>query len=83
MVIKNPTGLHCRPAGEFMKLAQKFQSYITVRKINSTTESNAKSMLSMMAGGFSCGTEIIIRASGADEMDAVEALAQFTRDLTE
>ena len=33
VVIKNPTGLHLRPAGTFCKAAIQFESKITVQKI--------------------------------------------------
>ena len=50
VVIKNPTGLHLRPAGTFCKAAIQFESKITVQKItkNENVTANAKSVLSVL-----------------------------------
>lgn len=78
--IVNATGLHARPASLFSKTAAGFESSVTVKK---TTDdgggANAKSMLSLMAQGLSCGTEIRITAEGTDEQRAVETLVELLR----
>ena len=52
--IKNPTGLHLRPAGLFCKTAMQFASKITVRKQarNEEVTANAKSVLSVLGGMY-------------------------------
>ena len=80
VTIVNATGLHARPASLFSKTASGFESSVTVKK--STDDGagvNAKSMLSLMAQGLSCGTEVRITAEGADEQRAVEALVELLR----
>ena len=42
VVIKNPTGLHLRPAGLFCKTAMQYKSKITVYKKMKNEEVNAK-----------------------------------------
>ena len=46
VVIKNPTGLHLRPAGLFCKTAMQYKSKITVCKKmkNEEVNANAKSV---------------------------------------
>ena len=50
VVIKNPTGLHLRPAGLFCKTAMQYKSKITVHKELRHEEitANAKSVLSLV-----------------------------------
>ena len=50
VVIKNPTGLHLRPAGLFCKTAMQYKSKITVYKKmkNEEVNANAKSVLSVL-----------------------------------
>ena len=50
VVIKNPTGLHLRPAGILCKDAMQFKSHITFRYRDNIA--NAKSVLSVLAALF-------------------------------
>ena len=45
VVIKNPTGLHLRPAGLFCKTAMQYKSKITVYKKMKNEEVNALSLI--------------------------------------
>lgn len=75
VVIANRYGLHARPAAEFVKLAAKFRSEITVRKED--LEVNGKSIMGMMMLAAEYGTSITIRASGEDAASAVDGLAEL------
>ena len=72
VVITNKFGLHARPCAEFVKLASRFASEITVT--SDDTEVNGKSIMGVMMLAAGKGTEIRIRANGPDEEDAVRAL---------
>lgn len=72
VVIKNPTGLHLRPAGILCKEAMQFKSLITF-KVKDTT-ANAKSVLSVLGACVKCGDEIELVCEGEDEEAALEAL---------
>ena len=61
VVIKNPTGLHLRPAGIFCN------------RVRNTT-ANAKSVLSVLGSCVKAGDEIEIICSGPDEAEALEAM---------
>ena len=72
VVIKNPTGLHLRPAGILCKEAMQYKSLITF-SFNDTT-ANAKSVLSVLGACVKCGDEIELSCDGEDEADALKAL---------
>lgn len=72
VVIKNPTGLHLRPAGVLCKEAMQFKSLITFSFRETTA--NAKSVLSVLGACVKCGDEIDIVCDGEDETDALTAL---------
>lgn len=53
VVIKNPTGLHLRPAGILCKEAMQFKSLITFKFRENTA--NAKSVLSVLGACVNVG----------------------------
>ncbi len=72
VVIKNPTGLHLRPAGILCKEAMTYRSLITFSFRESTA--NAKSVLSVLGACVKCGDEIELVCEGDDESEALQAL---------
>lgn len=74
VVIKNPTGLHLRPAGNLCKEAIKYKSLITFTFRDSTA--NAKSVLSVLGACVKCGDEIELICDGLDEEEALTALTE-------
>ncbi len=70
--IVNSLGLHARPAAEFVKVANRFQAHIVVRKDD--LEVNGKSIMGMMMLAAECGSALLIHAEGDDAEQAVEAL---------
>jgi len=74
VVIKNPTGLHLRPAGILCKEAMQFKSLITFTFRESTA--NAKSVLSVLGACVKCGDEIEFVCDGEDEEEALKALVR-------
>lgn len=77
-MIKNPTGLHLRPAGILCKEALKFQSSIYFQFRNSTN--NAKSVLSVLGACVKSGDEIEFICEGADEEEALAAMLKAVED---
>src|SRR5512138_3866066 len=69
LVIQNRTGLHARPAKVLVNLAKQFQS--DVRIIYGEKKVNAKSMVSVLTLGASCGVQITLVVSGEDEDKAL------------
>ncbi len=74
VVIKNPTGLHLRPAGILCKEAMQFKSLITFTYKDSTA--NAKSVLSVLGACVKCGDEIEFTCEGEDEKEALKNLVE-------
>ena len=64
-----------RPASMFVQAAAKFKSKITVTAKGKTVD--AKSILMIMGMGLTKGTELTIKAEGADAEDAVKALVEL------
>ncbi|MEG1504752.1 MAG: HPr family phosphocarrier protein [Lachnospiraceae bacterium] len=75
VTIKNPTGLHLRPAGLFCKTAMQFQSKITFEF--RTTTANAKSVLSVLGACIKKGDEIELVCEGPDEEIALETMTEI------
>lgn len=78
IVIKNPTGLHLRPAGLFCKTAVKFKSKITFQ--HKDTTANAKSVLSVLGACIKEGDEIELICEGEDEREALAAMLGIIED---
>lgn len=77
-VIKNPSGLHLRPAGILCKEALRYKSKISF-KIRETT-ANAKSVLSVLGACVKSGDEIEFRCDGPDEEDALKAMISLVEE---
>ncbi len=74
VVIKNPTGLHLRPAGILCKEAMQFKSLITFNYQDGTA--NAKSVLSVLGACVKSGDEITLICEGDDEQEALKTLVE-------
>ena len=72
VTIKNPTGLHLRPAGILCKEAMQFKSLITFTFRGNTA--NAKSVLSVLGACLKSGDVIEVICDGEDEQAALDAL---------
>jgi phosphocarrier protein HPr len=74
--VKNPTGLHARPASDFVTEAKKYASKITIRNLNAegTEAVNAKSIIRVLTLGMGQSSQVEIAAEGDDEAQAVHAL---------
>ncbi len=79
--LKNPVGLHARPATFFIQKANEFKSNIWVEKDERRV--NAKSLLGVLSMGITRDMEIDIIASGSDETEAVEALVALISNPSE
>ena len=72
VVLRNPTGLHARPAKVFAKAAAGAKADVFVEKDG--REVNAKSVLSVLTLDCHQGDEILIRTSGEDAQAALSDL---------
>ncbi len=76
VVVRNPSGLHARPAATFVKAAAGFTSDIRVTNLarDSERSASAKSILGVMQLGVACGHELCVEATGEDAEQALNAL---------
>lgn len=72
--VANRTGLHARPASDFIAAASKFKSKITIKRVGEDDEANAKSIVMLLSLGLGQGTEVTLTAKGEDEVEAVDTL---------
>jgi phosphocarrier protein FPr len=72
LVIQNRTGLHARPAREFVNLAKTFQADVRVQ--HGAKKANGKSLVSLLTLGVKRGSTIRLEVQGADEAAALAAL---------
>jgi phosphotransferase system HPr (HPr) family protein len=76
--VRNPSGLHARPAAMFVKAAAIFRSDVRVSNVTTgSVEVSAKSILAVLGLGVSSGHRIRVRAQGDDEAAAAQALADL------
>jgi phosphoenolpyruvate-protein phosphotransferase (PTS system enzyme I) len=77
-------GLHARAAARLVRVANQFQSKLTLQRIDGDVQADAKSILSILMLAASRGTELRIVSTGGDEQQALEALTGlFARDFDE
>lgn len=74
--IKNPTGLHLRPAGVLCKSAIEYASVITF-KYGGENIANAKSVLSVLGACIKSGDEIELICEGEDEQKALKEMVEL------
>lgn len=73
--ITDPEGIHARPAGELVKAVKGFSSNITISKDGK--EVDAKRIFGIMGLAVKQGQEIIMRADGEDEEQAIDVIEKF------
>ena len=78
VTIKNPTGLHLRPAGILCKEAMNFKSLITF--LYRGNPANAKSVLSVLGACIKSGDEIELVCDGEDEEEALRVLVTLIEE---
>lgn len=78
--VRNPSGLHARPAATFVKAAAGFRSDVHVANLTTGRDPvTAKSIIGVLSLGVQSGHRIRITCVGDDEAVAAAAL----RDLVE
>lgn len=78
--VVNHLGLHARAAAQLVRLAGTFRSSITLRRVDSDSYANAKSILSVLALAAPVGTLLHIDVAGEDEQAAFEAITIMFAD---
>ena len=74
-VVKNPLGIHARPASVFVQAAADFESEISVLNLDSGHVADGKSVMSMLMLSAPQGTRIRLEISGRDAEKAMDVLS--------
>ena len=78
--IRDPVGIHARPAGKLAEIARKFDCQVTIQAKGKST--SASSMIGLMNLGAAKGDSLSVKAEGREAGAAVRALkAYMTQNL--
>jgi len=75
ITILNENGLHALPASKFVKLAEKFESNVTLKK--GDIEVSGKSIMGILTLACEKGSIVILSCDGKDEKEALKALRKI------
>jgi phosphocarrier protein len=75
ITVRNPNGLHARPASIFVQIANKFDSKVTLKKDNETVE--GKSIIAILSLGINKGMKVKLVVEGNDAKEAFSELKSF------
>jgi phosphocarrier protein HPr len=76
ITITNPSGLHARPASDFILLAKTFESRVSLQKKGEGEPVNGKSIMKVLTLGIVQGDSVILTVEGNDEEKAFPALKE-------
>lgn len=79
ITVKNPTGLHARPAAVFVKKAGEFPCDVFLVKDGKKV--NAKSIMSVLTLGIKKDDQVTLAAAGGKEIEALQILAGLLESL--
>ena len=79
--VLNETGLHARPAAEFVRVVCSSRCEVHVEKNGECY--SASSILEILSAQLDCGTRMTIHADGKDAEKIVERLATLLHEFKE
>ena len=65
VTVSNPSGLHIKPAGQLVKVAERCSSRVEI--IYDYSIINARSLLNILSAAIPNGADIELRCTGPDE----------------
>lgn len=75
VIIKNPSGLHARPASILTQAAGKCRSNVII--VYGEKQIQAKSILNIMAAAIKTGSEIEVQCDGETEEEDLKSLVDL------
>jgi len=78
ITITNPSGLHARPAAQFVQKAASFKSKVRISANNKVAD--GKSILAVMSMGLKQNTLVTIITEGEDEAECSRALEDMIKN---
>ena len=73
--VKDPIGIHARPAGMLSREGKKYKSAITVTKNGKSA--NILRLMALMGLGVKCGETVTVSVEGEDEEVAFAGIKEF------
>ena len=80
--VKNPTGIHARPASMLVQLCSKINDEISIVTEDEKTV-NPKSILSVLMGGMANGMKITVNVDGENEEESLKQIIELLDSCTE
>jgi phosphotransferase system HPr (HPr) family protein len=80
LLIKTRLGLHARAAAKLVRIANEFESQVTLRRLDGSLAADAKSILSVLMLAASKGTALRVLVEGIDEDRAIAAIEELFAD---
>jgi phosphocarrier protein len=80
--VKNPTGIHARPATMLVQLCNKLSDTVTIITENEKTV-NPKNILSVLMGGMSKGMKLLVIVEGETEKESLKQVMDLLESFTE
>lgn len=77
-IIRDKMGLHARPVSFLVRKAAAYPCKITIGSGGKTVD--AKKVFAVVGLNVKCGQEIILKADGEQEAEAITELAAFLED---
>ena len=76
--VKNPQGLHARPAALFVQIVSKYDSIVTIQRDGEKV--NGKSIMGILTLGAQRGCDVVIEADGDDAEKVMQELEDLLTD---
>ena len=73
--VKDPIGIHARPAGMLSREGKKYKSAITV--VKNGKSANVLRLMALMGLGVKCGETVTVTVEGEDEEVAFAGIKEF------
>ncbi len=80
LTLEYPSGLHARPAAQWVEAARRFAARIQVRHGDETAD--AKNLVALLQLGLAAGSTLTLSAEGPDAAAALDSLQHTIRGLT-
>ena len=80
--VKNPTGIHARPATMLVQLCNKLPGEIRIAT-EKGKDVNPRNILSVLMGGMSKGMKIEVSVNGENEEDTLKQIMDLLESFSE
>ncbi|MGB1270507.1 MAG: phosphoenolpyruvate--protein phosphotransferase [Endozoicomonas sp.] len=80
IIVKNPLGLHARPAAQLIQIVRRFASEVAVLNKDNSKESKANSLTALMGLQTALGSRLEVTVHGPDAEEALKAIVEGFAD---